>query len=43
VAGSLDLSTSTGRVFANLLAMFAQFERERMSERRAEASRELYS
>ena len=43
VAESLDLSTSTGRMFANLLAMFAQFERERMSERRAEAFRKLYS
>jgi DNA invertase Pin-like site-specific DNA recombinase len=43
VAESLDLGTSTGRMFANLLAMFAQFERERMSERRAEASRKLYS
>ena len=43
VAESLDLSTSTGRMFANLLAMFAQFERERMSERRADASRKLYS
>jgi len=36
VSESLDLSTSTGRMFANLLAMFAQFERERMSERRRE-------
>ena len=43
VAESLDLSTSTGRMFANLLAMFAQFERKRMSERRADASRKLYS
>ena len=43
VAESLDLSTSTGRMFANLLAMFAQFERERMSERLADASRKLYS
>ena len=43
VAESLDLSTSTGRMFANLLAMFAQFERERMCERRADASRKLYS
>ena len=34
---SLDLSTSTGRMFANLLAMFAQFERERIGERRREA------
>lgn len=35
---SLDLSTSIGRMFANLLAMFAQFERERMGERRADAA-----
>jgi DNA invertase Pin-like site-specific DNA recombinase len=38
VSESLDLSTSTGRMFANLLAMFAQFERERMSERRRDAA-----
>lgn len=38
VSESLDLSTSTGRMFANILAMFAQFERERMSERRREAA-----
>ena len=38
VSESLDLSTSTGRMFANLLAMFAQFERERIGERRREAS-----
>lgn len=38
VSESLDLSTSNGRMFANLLAMFAQFERERMSERRKEAA-----
>lgn len=37
VSESLDLSTSTGRMFANLLAMFAQFERERIGERRKEA------
>jgi site-specific DNA recombinase len=43
VAESLDLSTSVGRMFANLLAMFAQFERERMSERREDASRKLYA
>lgn len=36
VSESLDLSTSIGRMFANLLAMFAQFERERMGERRRE-------
>lgn len=41
VAESLDLSTPAGRMFANLLAMFAQFERERMSERRSEAARKL--
>jgi site-specific DNA recombinase len=38
VSESIDLSTSIGRMFANLLAMFAQFERERMSERRKEAA-----
>jgi DNA invertase Pin-like site-specific DNA recombinase len=38
VSESLDLSNSTGRMFANLLAMFAQFERDRMSERRQEAA-----
>ncbi len=38
VSESLDLSTSTGRMFANLLAMFAQFERERIGERRREAA-----
>lgn len=43
IAESLDLSTSTGRMFAGLLAMFAQYERERMSERREDASRKLYS
>jgi site-specific DNA recombinase len=37
VSESLDLSTSIGRMFANLLAMFAQFERERIGERRREA------
>jgi site-specific DNA recombinase len=41
VSESLDLSTSTGRMFANLLAMFAQFERERMSERRKEAGAKI--
>jgi DNA invertase Pin-like site-specific DNA recombinase len=37
VSEALDLSTSTGRMFANILAMFAQFERERIGERRREA------
>jgi len=41
VAESLDLSTPIGRMFAALLAIFAQFERERMSERRAEAGETL--
>ena len=41
VSESLDLSTSTGRMFANLLAMFAQFERERMSERRTDAANKI--
>ena len=41
VAEALDFSTAAGRLFANLLAMFAQFERERISERRAEAAVKL--
>ena len=43
IAEALDLSTSTGRMFAGLLSMFSQFERERMSERRADAARKIYS
>ena len=31
---SLDLSTYVGRMFAGILAMFAQFERERIGDRR---------
>jgi site-specific DNA recombinase len=31
---SLDLSTYMGRMFANILAMFAEFERERIGDRR---------
>lgn len=38
VSESLDLNTSTGRMFANLLGLFAEFERERMSERRKDAA-----
>jgi DNA invertase Pin-like site-specific DNA recombinase len=34
VSESLDFSTAAGRLFAGILVMFAQFERERMSERR---------
>jgi DNA invertase Pin-like site-specific DNA recombinase len=41
VAESLDLSTPIGRMFANLLAMFAEFERERMGERRREAAAKI--
>ena len=41
VAESLDFGTAAGRMFANLLIMFAQFERERMSERRSEAAAKL--
>ena len=33
VAESLDFSTPAGRMFANVLMAFAQFERERISER----------
>jgi len=36
VSESLDLSTPTGRMSANMLALFAQFERERIAERRRE-------
>jgi site-specific DNA recombinase len=38
VSESIDLTTPTGRMFANLLAMFAQFQRERTAELRAEAA-----
>lgn len=37
VSESLDLSTPNGRMAANTLAVFAEFERERMAERRREA------
>lgn len=37
IQDSIDLSTYTGRMFANLLAMFAQFERERMGDRAKES------
>ncbi|HEX6521047.1 MAG TPA: recombinase family protein [Streptosporangiaceae bacterium] len=38
IAESLDFSTAAGRMFAGILMQFAQFERERMSERRKEAA-----
>jgi DNA invertase Pin-like site-specific DNA recombinase len=41
VSESLDLSTPIGRMFASLLATFAQFERERISERRTDAAQKL--
>jgi hypothetical protein len=37
VSESLDLSTPNGRLAANTLAIFAEFEQERMAERRREA------
>lgn len=33
ISESIDLSTYIGRMLANILAMFAQFERERMADR----------
>ncbi len=41
VTEGFDLSTPYGRMMANTLIMYAEFERERMSERRAEAFRLL--
>ena len=38
ISESLDLSTSHGRMLANILITFAEFERERISERRKEAA-----
>lgn len=38
VAESLDLSTAAGRMVVYVLILFAQFERERTGERRAEAA-----
>ena len=37
VSEGFDLGTPTGRLLANILCMFAQFERERIGERRGEA------
>jgi site-specific DNA recombinase len=41
VAEGFDLSTPVGRLIANILVMFAEFERERMGERRSEAATKL--
>jgi site-specific DNA recombinase len=43
IGESFDLGTSAGRMMANLLATFAQFERETMSERRGAAAVKLRS
>jgi DNA invertase Pin-like site-specific DNA recombinase len=41
VAQHLDFSTAAGVMFANVLIAFAQFERERMAERRRDAAKTL--
>jgi DNA invertase Pin-like site-specific DNA recombinase len=43
VSESLDFGTAAGRLMAQILMMFAQFERERMSERRADAAVKIRS
>lgn len=43
VAESLDLSTPIGRMFANLLAMFAQFEKEQIQGRVSDSHVKLKS
>jgi site-specific DNA recombinase len=39
VSESIDMSTAAGRMFVQLLGVFAEFERERTSERRADHAR----
>lgn len=41
VAESIDLGSPAGRLLANILCLFAQFERERIGERRSEAYHKL--
>jgi site-specific DNA recombinase len=41
VAEALDFGTAAGVMFANVLIAFAQFERERMKERRRDAAKTL--
>jgi site-specific DNA recombinase len=41
VSESIDFSTSVGWIFGNILMMFAEFERMRISERRSEAAAKL--
>jgi DNA invertase Pin-like site-specific DNA recombinase len=43
VSESLDFGTAVGRLMAQILMMFAEFERERMSERRADAAVKIRS
>lgn len=43
IGDSFDLATPVGRMTANILVMFAQFERERMSERRADHTKKSRS
>jgi site-specific DNA recombinase len=39
IGDSFDLATPTGWLVAHILALFAQFERDRMAERRADSAR----
>jgi site-specific DNA recombinase len=41
VAESIDLGTAVGRMLANIIVSFAQFERERSGERRREAAEKM--
>lgn len=43
VSENIDLSTSMGKVFVQLLGIFAEFERTRMAERRSEAAAKIRS
>ncbi len=41
VSEGIDFSTPTGKLLANVIIMFAEFERERIGERRGEAAAKL--
>jgi site-specific DNA recombinase len=43
VSESLDFGTPTGQFVGKILILFAEFERQMMRERRADAARKLYS
>lgn len=43
IGESIDMSTAAGRMFVMMSGIFAQFERERMSERRTEAAVKIRS